>query len=312
MPEFGLDSTSISKAMKGKEGWRVLNASLETINVLGEGGFYSPHLCLPMSVGSQSPLEGLFLLPIEITAQLFLGNVGNIPLPVDKLISSTRLIVNPLQSQMLLRLPLTQQQLARVEEARGGKDLELTLYLQAMIVIKSEGDGIFKDIDYASGRCSLSIPRSHWVDHILPALGYMTKYLLEISVPSAPQFQPQFAEAIKEFAEAQGEFQRDNSSGALVNCRNAINAFVSTIPLELQGQPATFPNRVEAFCTQQLQPRVASETKVHFVETQLNALWSLLSAETKPGPFVSDRNIAMYVLSTTASLLTFLGRVLAA
>lgn len=309
MPEIELFSFGVSKALQGKLGSRVITASFEATSVMGEGNYHSPHLHLPLKLETQTRDPNLRLTPLELDGQLYLGFPASSPPAVDTLVSHTRHIISPRFYPVPLRLPLTPREVERIEESRTGKDLPLSLVLNAMLAVRSAQDDTFTDIDYAWGESRFTIPRSHWVDHILPRLGYLAKYLLEIDVPVASELKPSFDKALKEFADAQDAFRRDDYPGVLVNCRNAIDALVSSFPLDLKDQQASFANRVKAFGKQYVQPMLSSEAKTELITEELLALWPLLSAETKPGPFIADRLIAKHVLQATANLLSYLGKV---
>jgi hypothetical protein len=310
MPEF--DLTSFGLTDKIQEGNGEISVSFEVTSILGEGQYNSSHVNIPLKLDAQKYYKdrSLTLTPLEMISYLYYGTPSGNPPSVDTLLSQGRQIIPPRLSQVYLRFPLSPRNVECIEEFRNGKDLILSISLLVMLKV-ADSENQFIGTDYAQTRDTVrfTIHRSHWVDYILPKLGYLTKYILEIDVPATDELRQPFEKAIKEFSDAQAAFLRDDYSGVLVNCRNTIDALVSTFHLDLGDQKPSFANRAKAFGRQFIQPRLNSETKTDLIIKELLALWPLLSAETKPGLFQADRFIAKYVLQDIANLLTYLGKV---
>jgi hypothetical protein len=87
----------------------------------------------------------------------------------------------------------------------------------------------------------------------------------------------------------------------LVKCRNCLNAAVAGCgKVDLGDQKAHWEVRVKELQKQLLASRVG-DTKAEFVAQELRALQTVLSAPTKPGPFVGDRTAAKHVLQVAAN-----------
>lgn len=83
------------------------------------------------------------------------------------------------EHQFELPVAIDTSRLKRIEELRGGKDPSLQFNLTGLIAMQ---DGRFERIQNAS--LALTIPRSHWIDHVLNRLAICDLRLLEIEFPS--------------------------------------------------------------------------------------------------------------------------------
>lgn len=309
MPEIELRLSGYGRMVRS--GGTPFIVRFELAGIRGAGRFHASHVQIPLRFQSRQIDADLQFIVSDLLAELHLGSTSSAPPSTDTLISRVRqfgMLAAYSEFQFLVALPLTAQSVEHIEDFRKGKDLEISLYLHAKLAVRSISQESLKDVDSAYGISSFRIPRSYWVDHVLPGMGYLTKYILEIDVPRADTLSEKFQQALKEFKNAEISFQQDNYDEVLVKCRNSIDAMASAFRLELGEEPATYRNRVEAFQTQHLQPRVGS-TKAKLVADELLALWGPLSAATKPGPFVGDRPAAKYVLQATANLLSYLGKI---
>lgn len=249
-----------------------------------------------------------------MSAHLFAGYLSSSEHPLDSLIGSCVLVVPFALGRFDLDVPVNGKSLEYIEDTRNGKDLDLSVRLQAMVAVRGIGSGApqgIDGIDGGEGQSSFTIPRSHWVDHVLPGLGYLSHHLLEMAVPTQGDLAEPFQRSLKEIADAEDKFRRDDYDGVIVDCRNAVDALVSAYKLDLGEGPASFSNRLKAFREQRLAERL-SGTKAQLVVEELEAMWKALSAPTKPGSFVSDRLTAKYVLQSTVNVLSYVGKLLSA
>lgn len=287
--------------------------SFEATDVTGKGGFYSPHLRIPLTFRAASARPDEERIVADLMSELHLGPLSlegpGSPSPdclIGRGVFPARL-PGAQEFTIIIYVPTSAAMLEHIEDVRAGNDLELSLYLRVGLVVRVSSQRRLSDLDAVFGATTFRIPRSHWVDHVLPALGHLSRYILEVPAPSTIELVQPFERAAHELRNAEDDFRRDNYDGCLTNCRNAIDAVASAIRLDLGGEPASFANRVRAFQKEQLQGRIGG-TKSELVVQELLALWPALSAATKPGPFTADRPAAKHVLIATANLLGYLGR----
>lgn len=283
-------------------------ATFEVTQLAGAGGFDAPHLLFSLAVVPVVPTDAVgFDLPL-LAAELHLGSLSAAPPGTEGLVGRvTAPIVGPL-ANFRLAVPLTAAAVERIEAFRRGQDLALSLALSAPVGVRQ--GGVLTGLHPAGGATPFQIPRSHWVDRVLPGLGYLTKYLLELEVPAHGDLTEPFQRALSALRGAEAALRRDSYSEVFVQCRGAIEAVARAFKLDLEGEKDSHPARVEAFRKQQLVPRIG-DTKAGMIADELRALWRPLSAAAHGGPFTVDRPAAKYVLQSTANLLGYLGTIFA-
>jgi hypothetical protein len=302
--ELQLDYYGPAAAVAGRVAFTV---GFEVTQLAGSGGFVAPQLLLPLRVGPVARGGAVEFYLSLVLADLFLGAPPSSPW-VEAPAGRAVVPVAGGGSSLSLAVPLTPAGIERIEAFRAGGDLDLSLLLHAPLGVREGGS--FKGVHPAAGRLSFRVPRSHWVDHVLPVLGYLTRYILELDVPAQGELAEPFRRVLASVRAAEGALRRDSYGEVFVQCRNAIDALVSAFKLDLGGEPASYPNRVKAFQEQRLEPRVGG-TKAQLVADELRALWGPLSAVAKPGQFTVDRPAAKHVLHSTVNILGYLGAIFA-
>ncbi len=283
-------------------------ATFEVTQLAGAGGFDSPHLLFPLAVEPTDPRGAVRFDLFLLAAELHLGALTAVPSGVEGLVGRATVPIWGSLSSFRLAVPLTSSAVERIEVSREDRDLDLSLSLCAPLAVRAEGP--LTAMHPAAGSVTFRIPRSHWVDHVLPGLGYLTKYILELDVPARGDLTEPFQRALSALRGAEEALRRDSYSEVFVQCRSAIEAVARAFRLDLEGEKDSHPARVEAFRKQQLVSRIG-DTKGRMVADELRALWGPLSAAAHGGPSTVDRPAAKYVLQSTANLLGYLGTIFA-
>jgi hypothetical protein len=213
---------------------------------------------------------------------------------------------------VVLACQLTPGLIEHIEAIRQVSDLGLLLKVFVPVRLRQpniNSPSQMIGLDEAMTTMRLNVPRSHWVDRVLPGIGYKGKLLVEYVIPSDEDLAPVFKKALAELEAASTAFVKDQPDQVWVKCRNVLNELLSATKLELEGA-ASFSNRLKAFREQRLEP-VLGVTKSLLVSQQMEAMWSAFSAATKPNSTAIDRRAAKFSLHTTSALLDYVGKVLA-
>jgi hypothetical protein len=296
---------------------------LEDTAVEGAGGYYTPRLVFPITLEVAPALPTLMIVP-ELRGTLVLADDPDQNY-LGLLVEPRERLLGPGKTQRRIHCDLSPAILTHVEQRRAGNDLRLRArILGSMFEVSAEVDP--PDMDASSpwlkggrrhliayGECyanlDLNIPRSIWVDRILPNLGYCEKRLLEFSIPKSAEMASEFKKALAELELADREYVKGAYGEVIVRCRSALIAATSAFKLDLGDEKAQFRIRVRAFKEQYLVP-VVGETQGQLVADLMESLWVPLSAGSKPDGRQADKEYSELILSLTCSTLAYVGRAL--
>lgn len=260
-------------------------AEVSLVDVRGGNGLGFHRLSFDFKLhidgADQTTAERLIMLFADVTVGAKpLGRATAVPyqLPIRVVAWSTA-------SQVALEMDLERSRLEAVEAVRNGGDLQVNL----MVYTTLEGPN--GDTRLQSQQMSHSINQGVWV-HILDAMDYQKRMLLEVPVPDAPA-SPDLKDAINLLARAQDSLVSGDYRDAVGGCRDVIERIDNALKADIDK--ATFENLRE-------------KTKVERLKLILRAL----KAFTHPARHSDDASTAMewsrldaaFVVSTVAALIT--------
>jgi len=209
-----------------------------------------------------------------------------------------------------LEIPLDMLSVAHIEHARTS-DLLATLKFRILRAIHvSESNRAVQKFDTAeSNSGSFNIPKSHWIERILPELGYRRIELLEVRIP--PANSPNFGlpSAVDEIRKARDFIIACECDKAVGHCRNAVETIVNSRPLQLPGAPS-FSLKTDTFVHDHLSNRLGSDQS-KLLADQLKALWTICSKAPHPSGVTFTRADAEFILRNTIAVVEYVGRLLA-
>lgn len=217
---------------------------------------------------------------------------------------SSRKDARTFTSQVTFLVPLDLKTVNHIEHSRNG-NLQAALKLKALFAVHSPDDKVIEALRYTSlSEMRFTIPKSEWVEKLLPGLGYKGLELLEIHMTNRAIAQ-QLPQAVEEIKQAQQHFLETDWERAVHRCRNAIELIVNARPLSV---PATsrFSDKINAFINDHLS---ANAEQARFIGKQMNVLWEVCSPAAHPLPAITKPD-AEYILRTTAGLIGYCGRLL--
>ncbi|MCI0721558.1 MAG: hypothetical protein L0338_21685 [Acidobacteria bacterium] len=207
--------------------------------------------------------------------------------------------------QVNLEIPLDQFKLSRMEESRTG-NLQGALKFRMLVALHEPNGQIGFDIA-ESGELGFAIPKSDWVEKILPTLGYGKLELLEIRIPEAvkPRGLPLTVEELKRAKKYldQGEWDK-----AVAHCRNAIEAIPRS--RKLAGRPQHVPDKLEAFVAQHIKEKIGESLAVLLLE-HLKSVYRVTNIAHHPSQAGHFRRAdAEFIVRSAMTLAEYVGKIL--
>lgn len=207
----------------------------------------------------------------------------------------------------MIEIPVNHHQLSQIEEERKG-DLEGEMYDLGMLILKE------KNLPFAFEHLrslKFTIPRSHWVKDILPALGYGKFKLIEVPIPekAIPEI---FKKALEELEQAQNHYNNGEYDEAVFRCRNAIQQIPDTLPRSSnEEEKPSVPTKVKERLKQYFPEKILSNSKREALSRMIIGIWNLTSIPHHPSPpKYFNRYDAETVIGITTFLLSYVGRLL--
>ena len=200
---------------------------VESTEIKAEGGPEYPRLVMPIGL-DLNPVKGYqeteqrFVM-LDVQCSLFLQDH---PFKIADAIASLYpyKVSNPNNSiTYAIEFPMDLYRIGKIEEKRRGNiklrlDFRFLIGLYKPLIIQSEEKQDTKDFltdfESPSAQLYLEVPQSHWVEKILPPLGYLVYFLVEI-----PKGKKVIREAWDYLEKAESAFTRWETKAVFVNCR---------------------------------------------------------------------------------------------
>ena len=202
---------------------------IEPTEISGEGGPAYPRLIVPgrlaLNPVRDSQGKELRFFILDLRAALFLGNEQSKIADALASLDPHRVYHSNVSTTGSLEFPLDAFRIGKIEEKRKG-DLTIRLGIRFTYGLyeslgraddsKTVEKQYLADIESNFAELRLEIPQSHWVQKIMPALGYFEYFLIEI---------PKGGEIIREawsyLENAEAAFTRWDTKAVFANCREA-------------------------------------------------------------------------------------------
>jgi hypothetical protein len=145
------------------------------------------------------------------------------PIYVSMLISDQPFYLLPPASVASSRFyaELDHYKLAQIEKIREGRDLQISMELTFVAEVQQQPPIKQTKVIFINER----IPKSDWVENILPQLRFKDVFLLEI-----PKIEkPEFSEVVDKINEAWKQYSMGEYDNVLTECRKAMEALITII-----------------------------------------------------------------------------------
>lgn len=220
----------------------------------------------------------------------------------------TLLASNPTQpstTQVPFEIALDIATVQKIEKERGVADLRVQLAFQPLFLLHAPNG----HLTFHGGRVdglTFSIPRSQWVDNLLPNLGYGGLEVLEIRY-SEGLIAQQLPKSVHEIQEAKKCLLDGQWEKAAVHCRKAIETILesrsSASPI-----PVKFRDRVTTFINDNL---TLDDAEAKLLAGQMQLIWDVSSPAAHSAPaHTFKRRDAEYIARATMALVEYFSRLL--
>jgi hypothetical protein len=205
-------------------------------------------------------------------------------------------------TQQTFTFPIDSKTLANIEEVRAGNDVRVDLTFQFLMGLHhAQGPLVY----FQTGRAQIVfvIPRSQWVDMLLPNLGYRGLELIEIKygTPLARQLLPN---AVAQIQQAQKHILEGRWQEGILDCRQALEHTLSVRP-SAPGAATKFEDRVNDFIRDHLRLDAA---QAGLLANQMMLIWKIASQAAHPTPTVFSRNDAEFIAHLTVAVISYVSK----
>ena len=293
--------------------------ALEENAITGEGGPDYPRLVIPIKFTLvPDPEHGKAYTLLWLKVNLILNHKKIAESNAEPLAEYSWRTAS--SRQLRIEVPVDFYRLSRIEEKRIG-DIEFRLDGSALIaenqIMKNEVSGGNQNLEekvekFSKGsfQIDFKILQSHWINKVLPGLGYGTIKIIEVPIPEKiiPGI---FQNALIELENAQKYFIEGDYDKVAGHCRNAVQLIPESLILDLTGiSRPSFNDKVKKFSDQHLS-NVLSKSKREALGSMMKAAWALTSKAHHPSPSKSfNRADAEAVMLITTALLAYVGKLL--
>jgi hypothetical protein len=218
--------------------------SVDEAQVSGIGGAVYPRIMIPVEIDYYALREKLVdYVFTGLDAQLSLDRVGKladaIPLRLQRVQRTHAHYVGP--EHLSLEFPIDARRVAEMERQRDGKDLALRIDFQLTVEEHRaiEGDQKTQRPTIWGVRCVLrltaplpiTIPRTTWIDRVLPNTGVGVVHLIELSAVPIESCQA-FKHSFDALQQAQTLHSQGYYDEAVSKCRIALEPFFDHLPVD--------------------------------------------------------------------------------
>jgi hypothetical protein len=217
---------------------------------------------------------------------------------------------SPTASRGYLEFPFDLPTVARIENGRTG-DFGAALRFRSLFAIHGPGpgQGVQRFAIAESQTSGFTISRSHWIEKILPELGYGRIELLEVRVSPSISAEEESPNAVGAIRRARDLLVDGDWNKAVAHCRIAIETIPDTGALPSNGT-SEFDSRVDSFVKELLIPKIGKQ-EARFLADGMKSLWRVCGGPIHPAS--SDgfkRPDAEFIVRYTTAIVDYVGSLL--
>jgi len=213
------------------------------------------------------------------------------------------------KGQVLLTIPLDAYQLREIEAHRVGDialQFEFTFeFAKHYPVARNELRSPIEKFETNFFTMTVTIPRSDWVDKVLPRLSYGKIYLVEVPTPEKA-LDGAIVKIVEEFQHAQQHMLHGDYNKVLGCCRNALERLSNARKYEGDKENPSFADRIDYLLT--VLPGTPTGARRAHLARLLKDLYGLTSMPEHPSPPRFTREDAEMALLNTLAVLSYIGK----
>jgi hypothetical protein len=215
------------------------------------------------------------------------------------------------KGQVVLNIPLNVYQLRQIEEQRIG-DISLKFdftfeFAKHYPVARQQVFAPIEKFETNFLSMTVTLPRSVWVDKVLPGLGYGKIYLVEVPTPEK-SIGGTIIKAVEEFQLAQQHMLQGDYNKVLNHCRNALERLSNARKYEGSKENPSFADKIDSLLS--VLPGVPTGARGDNLRRILKDLYGLTSMPEHPSPPHFTRDDAEMTIQITTAVLSYIGKFL--
>ncbi len=296
--------------------WATLR--VESTQIGAQGGPAFPQLLMPLSVVLH-PVEPKLVMgdyfptpddPIQHYSLLQLSGslvVNSIPIGTFQTTPITLNSRNNQSGTVLILVPLDLFRIQYIEERRSG-DVSLRLDITPWIakhyrVARKEPLSGYEQFETNFHQLSVQVPQSHWIQNILPGLGYGRIHLIEVPIP-ATAIGEGLTKTVTELQHAQDAFTNGDYNKSLLFCRNAIELLSTIRPYVGEVKRPTFADKIDFLL--EVLPGTPTGVRRENLARLLKDLWGFTSMSPHPSKLQFTRDDAQMTMLIVTAILSYM------
>jgi len=217
-----------------------------------------------------------------------------------------------IEGQAVLTIPLTVYQLQQIEGQRTG-DVSLKFdftfeFAKHQPIPRKLPFSPIEQFETNFFSMTVNIPRSTWIDKVLPGLGYGKIHLVEVPTAEKAIGEP-IARAVEDFQRAQEQMLQGDYNHVLGYCRDALERLANARKYGGEKENPSFGDKIDYLLTV-LPGTPTGERRKHLARL-LKDLYGLASMPEHPSPPHFTRDDAEMAILNTIAVLSYMGKFLA-
>jgi hypothetical protein len=209
--------------------------------------------------------------------------------------------------QVMFEIPMDLPTIHRIETGRNGGNTRIGLKLRLLFALHGT-NGVERFHGGSVSDLNFTIPRSQWVEELLPGLGYGGLEILEIRYGSGVAAEG-LRDSVAEIKEAKKYLAEGQWDKAALHCRMAVEGILTSQSTTASLPANRFDQRVNSFITDNLPGIDDAEARV--LSEQMNLIWKVTSPAAHGNPqHIFKRADAEFVLRMTMAIVEYFGRLL--
>lgn len=215
------------------------------------------------------------------------------------------------RGQVVLNIPLDVYQLRQIEEQRfGGVSLKFDFtfeFAKHYPIARKEPYAPIEKFETNFFSMTMNIPRSDWVDKVLPGLGYGKIDLVEVPLLETA-IGERLAKAVAEFQQVQSYMLQGNYDKVLGHCRNALELLSNARTYEGDKMNPSFADKIDSLL--EILPGAPTGVRRENLARMLKDLWGFTSMPQHPLPPHFSGDDAEMARLITIAVLFYVGKFL--
>ncbi|WP_148210162.1 hypothetical protein [Candidatus Korobacter versatilis] len=201
-------------------------------------------------------------------------------------------------------IPLDLSTIDQIERSRGPGDLQVMLNLLPIFAIHMPNAAVIFEVGRIEG-LKFPIPRSQWVDNLLPGLGYGGLEILEVRYASTT-IGKHLQKSVGEIRDAKKALLDGDCHMAVLHCRRSVEALLesgsSALPPSMR-----FQQKVETWISDNFKTVDGTEAKL--LAEQMQVVWEVTSAAAHSGSSHSFKaRESEFLIRTAMNIVEYVNR----